>query len=182
MKTKIQLLPGFILLAILSLACLAGCKDDDDFGRRSNMFFLNGGALELSTRAVFSSGGLGDGMYLEFRSDEDERRISLDLSFNNLPHAAFRYDFGRTDVENDVVLNLYGVVGGDAICDIYDLDYSVSTNYLEITYFSEEECVVRGSYDLTFIRRERLNGCNSSRFGDTLRLISDYFSIDLQGC
>ncbi len=180
MKTKIHLLSGSILLAILGLACLASCKDDDEFSRR-NSFLLNGESFAPSTAATYYFRNR-DRIQLAFSTDLDERHNSFHMYFSNLFRSAFRYDFGQTDVESQLETFLYISTGGDAGCDIYDLDYSVSTNYLEITYFSEEECVVRGSYDLTFIKREGRRGCNNPRYGDTLHLVSDYFSIDLEGC
>ncbi len=178
MKTKIHLFPAFILLVILGLVCLASCKDDDDdFGRRSS-FLLNGEPFSFIEIAGISR----DRVFLSFRTGLDEHYNMFGMSFRNLFLTEFRYDFGQTDVESQVDLWIVISVGEDATCDIYDLDYSVSTNYLEITYFSEEECVVRGSYDLTFNKREGRSGCNNPRYGDRLHLVSDYFSIDLQGC
>ncbi len=180
MKTKIHLLPRFILLAILGLACLASCKDDGDFGRRSS-FLLNGETFALSTGARYYFRNR-DRIYLAFGTNLDENHNSFGMDFSNLFRSAFRYDFGQTDIESQIDIRLSISSGDDVTCDIYDLDYSVSTNYLEITYFSEEECVVQGSYDLTFIKREGRSGCNNPRYGDTLHLVSAYFSIDLEGC
>lgn len=173
---------GFLLLIAVSLCSFSGCKDKDEFGRNGGDFFLNGESVSVSSRALYSSSGRGR-IYLNFISGMDERTNHYYLYFDNLFPSEFRYDFGQTDVESQITIGLYILIGEDVVCDVYDLDRSIPTNYIEVSYFSEEECVVRGSYDLTFIRRvPRFNPCNNPRYGDTLRLVSDGFTVRLQGC
>lgn len=179
MKNLINLLSIIILAFCISLN--TGCKKEN-FSTNSSNALRDGNPWSADARAwVLDSSST---FQLTLQGSEDERTNELNISFLDLFKREFRYDFDQSDegVSADVIL--FAGVGGDATCDIYYLDPSVETNFLDIEFFSLESCLVRGSYDLTFKLDEDRggSGCMNPTFGTIIRFSAASFEAELEGC
>lgn len=170
----------FITSAAFILVFTSACRDDDFNAANANIL-LNG---EPWTTRVSGEYNIGtDRFSLTFASFRDDYMEQASLYISNLPPVEMNYFLNQTDVTQNLEIVIYIDHDGDSTCDVYRLTQNVTTNFLQITYASTSECIVRGAYDLTF-QSERLenSNCRNPIYPEIIRLQSENFEIKIDGC
>lgn len=173
-----------VLIVAIGVFCISGCKKEPLSGpygiTSSTVVQLNETPENLTVSGLYNTDS--DLMDIYFSNNEDELQQRFILRIRSLSSNELRYELEKPD-EILLDIRMSVIVGGDAGCDVYSVDFTATTNFFEITQFDRSNCFLKGAYDFTFIRNERGGrGCQNPRFPEVVRLVSDGFEVTIGGC
>ncbi len=181
----VRKLPFYLLAFILTGSLFsAGCSDNDVTvpSEGSGFALLNNLPKTTDAEASISLDEKDFYIFVAF-SVAGQPDFKTYIGFSNLALKEEHYDLNQEEIRNQLAITAGVILGGDVLYYSYLLDTTVATNYLAIETFDRENCLVKGSYDLTFICEDRGGfSCNNPVMGARFRLANGRFEAPLERC